>query len=170
MSLIQCPECGKTISDKALSCPNCGYVPSSMLAEKSEVDEVKRYYEGTRGQIHYLITSKLWTFGQRTIPVASISHIDYASQPVEPNFRIIGLALISINVILVCSELWMGFVVIFILTVLFFYLIFRPKYYINIQTHGGEALRAIDNIDKSSKGEADKMYKAMVLCLSENKK
>lgn len=25
MSLINCPECGKQISDKALSCPNCGY-------------------------------------------------------------------------------------------------------------------------------------------------
>ena len=26
MSLIKCPECGKDISDKAQSCPNCGYV------------------------------------------------------------------------------------------------------------------------------------------------
>lgn len=25
MSLIQCPECGKEISDSAMSCPNCGY-------------------------------------------------------------------------------------------------------------------------------------------------
>ena len=25
MSLINCPECSKEISDKALSCPNCGY-------------------------------------------------------------------------------------------------------------------------------------------------
>lgn len=25
MSLIQCPECKKEISDKALTCPNCGY-------------------------------------------------------------------------------------------------------------------------------------------------
>lgn len=25
MSLIKCPECGKEISDKAKSCPNCGY-------------------------------------------------------------------------------------------------------------------------------------------------
>lgn len=24
MALIQCPECGKEISDKATSCPNCG--------------------------------------------------------------------------------------------------------------------------------------------------
>lgn len=25
MALINCPECGKEISDKAKSCPNCGY-------------------------------------------------------------------------------------------------------------------------------------------------
>ena len=24
MALIQCPECGKEISDKALTCPSCG--------------------------------------------------------------------------------------------------------------------------------------------------
>lgn len=29
MALINCPECGKEISDKALSCPNCG-VPINM--------------------------------------------------------------------------------------------------------------------------------------------
>lgn len=26
MALIKCPECGKEISDKAISCPNCGAV------------------------------------------------------------------------------------------------------------------------------------------------
>ena len=25
MALIKCPECGKEISDKAKSCPKCGY-------------------------------------------------------------------------------------------------------------------------------------------------
>ena len=25
MALIKCPECGKEISDNAVSCPNCGY-------------------------------------------------------------------------------------------------------------------------------------------------
>ena len=26
MALTKCPECGNTISDKAISCPHCGYV------------------------------------------------------------------------------------------------------------------------------------------------
>lgn len=25
MALVKCPECGKKVSDTAVSCPNCGY-------------------------------------------------------------------------------------------------------------------------------------------------
>lgn len=31
MAMITCPECGKQISDQAVSCPNCGYVLSKRL-------------------------------------------------------------------------------------------------------------------------------------------
>lgn len=34
MALVRCPECGKQISDKAESCPNCGM---SILSKKMEV-------------------------------------------------------------------------------------------------------------------------------------
>lgn len=36
MSMIKCPECGKEISDKAISCPNCG-CPSNEYS-KHEID------------------------------------------------------------------------------------------------------------------------------------
>ena len=26
MAMINCPECGKEISDQASNCPNCGYI------------------------------------------------------------------------------------------------------------------------------------------------
>lgn len=29
MALIQCPECGRPVSDKAVACPDCGYPISS---------------------------------------------------------------------------------------------------------------------------------------------
>lgn len=35
MALIQCPECGKEVSDKARKCPHCGY-PLEEL-EKKEI-------------------------------------------------------------------------------------------------------------------------------------
>ncbi|MFB0554998.1 MAG: zinc ribbon domain-containing protein [Phycisphaerae bacterium] len=27
MALVECPECGKEISNKALICPHCGFMP-----------------------------------------------------------------------------------------------------------------------------------------------
>lgn len=39
MALIQCPECGQTISDKAEKCPKCGY--SIVREEKETVAEAK---------------------------------------------------------------------------------------------------------------------------------
>lgn len=39
MAMIQCPECGKEISDKATSCPSCGYPINSTQVE-TEQDRV----------------------------------------------------------------------------------------------------------------------------------
>ncbi len=43
MALIKCPECGKEISEKADSCPNCGlphayFIPATEKKEKAEID------------------------------------------------------------------------------------------------------------------------------------
>ncbi len=39
MALIDCPECGHRISDKAQSCPNCGY---DMVAHFQEIAAKER--------------------------------------------------------------------------------------------------------------------------------
>jgi len=36
MALIKCEECGKDISDKAFTCPNCGCPISSNYSVKEE--------------------------------------------------------------------------------------------------------------------------------------
>lgn len=36
MALIKCPECGKEVSDKALSCPNCGYAMTVRIDENND--------------------------------------------------------------------------------------------------------------------------------------
>ena len=39
MALVKCPECGKEISDKANSCPSCGY-PINQTEMELEQDRV----------------------------------------------------------------------------------------------------------------------------------
>lgn len=39
MGLILCPECGRKISDKALTCPQCGFTGTNMLKPISEQDK-----------------------------------------------------------------------------------------------------------------------------------
>lgn len=39
MALINCPECGKEISDKAISCPNCGVPPSKEISQLEKKNE-----------------------------------------------------------------------------------------------------------------------------------
>ncbi len=40
MALINCPECSKQISDKAVSCPNCGYpLNATSFQETQNVSE-----------------------------------------------------------------------------------------------------------------------------------
>lgn len=36
MALIKCPECGKEVSDKAKTCPNCGYPINEYVAKKND--------------------------------------------------------------------------------------------------------------------------------------
>lgn len=43
MALINCPECGKEISDKAASCPNCG----CPIEKTANVQESVEYYQGS---------------------------------------------------------------------------------------------------------------------------
>ena len=43
MALIECPECGKTISDKAECCPNCG-LPAEFFVKKNKEESVSIDY------------------------------------------------------------------------------------------------------------------------------
>lgn len=59
MALIECPECGKRVSDKAVACPECGFPISQYVEEKKQeqeeqaylIDVEKRKFEYTKEQI-----------------------------------------------------------------------------------------------------------------------
>ncbi len=42
MAIIQCPECGKDVSDKAKSCPNCGCPINEDVQNTNDNDSSKR--------------------------------------------------------------------------------------------------------------------------------
>lgn len=45
MALVKCPECGKKVSDTAVSCPNCGYGIKEHFERKRKQEEQRREYE-----------------------------------------------------------------------------------------------------------------------------
>lgn len=53
MSLIKCTECGKEISDKAVSCPNCGCPVSQMTTETVQnYDNGNGYYGDSQSKVY----------------------------------------------------------------------------------------------------------------------
>lgn len=51
MALIKCPECGKEISDRAVSCPHCGYPIKNLSREKESVNEYAVILEDYKASI-----------------------------------------------------------------------------------------------------------------------
>lgn len=57
MALINCPECGKQISDKATVCPNCGYpISSASNTSSSKTSLVRVKLEPTPGVINQKVS------------------------------------------------------------------------------------------------------------------
>lgn len=51
MAMMECPECGKNVSDLAPACPNCGY-PVAEEAEKAAAEREKK--TGLQGFIDFI--------------------------------------------------------------------------------------------------------------------
>ena len=86
MALIKCPECGKEISDHAISCPNCGYVLPKSSKTKDEhnkwnTDEMKtKSKKNTKFAI--ILTLAFIAVGAIVFLVLYI--IDVINRPVKP--------------------------------------------------------------------------------------
>ena len=57
MSLINCPSCGKQMSDKAIQCPHCGYRRESCndLAGQQEESEFEEYSGSKKNIVWYVV-------------------------------------------------------------------------------------------------------------------
>lgn len=77
MALIYCSQCGHQVSDKALSCPNCGEPITNILSNREVVVEVpeKRNGAGKTGLTFAILSLTIgWIpfFGWLAIPLAFI--------------------------------------------------------------------------------------------------
>lgn len=54
MALIKCEECGKEISDKAKTCPNCGVPLNEIIQEAAESNAANNYYKGNISSMPYV--------------------------------------------------------------------------------------------------------------------
>lgn len=63
MALIKCTECGKDISSKAISCPNCGNPISSLNSAELDKDVVTIQLTQKKWKKHKLISTTLLIIG-----------------------------------------------------------------------------------------------------------
>ena len=60
MALIKCPECDLQVSDKAISCPHCGYPLDAKIAKRqSKKSSKRRQLPNGFGQISEIKTGNL---------------------------------------------------------------------------------------------------------------
>lgn len=92
MALINCPECGKEVSDKAGACPNCGYpiqlTDSNPICEKNinpivvTMGYMRKTIESTENEV--VLTSMLKK--KTVIPVSDIVEIKFC----KSTFAVLG--------------------------------------------------------------------------------
>ncbi|ALP53990.1 hypothetical protein Tel_13060 [Candidatus Tenderia electrophaga] len=91
MALIDCPECGKKVSDAATSCPNCGIGIASARETQAAgtplttIQETgKRLKLHTIGAVLLLLVGAIWFFSQPT-------GIEQHASPWPPLLMFLGL-------------------------------------------------------------------------------
>lgn len=96
MALMKCPECGKEISDKAQSCPNCGY-PIQEIKEESHSETkqnpIPRFQSIKEKEPFY---KKAWFIGIISffIPPIGIALIWIFNKPIKASARVVLTAVL----------------------------------------------------------------------------
>ena len=69
MALIECPECGKMISDKAEHCPNCGFPIQDFLNENKQeeesIEKLKKHMQVQYEQIDICAQEESYRLGEK---------------------------------------------------------------------------------------------------------
>ena len=90
MAMIQCPECGKEISDTAKACPNCGYPLQKEKKQLSikKIGIVAMIALLVLGSILFVMTSKLNAAEQKEVDYVIIAISDIGEVNIESGSKI----------------------------------------------------------------------------------
>lgn len=77
MALVKCPECEKEISDKAMTCPGCGYVVRQAEEKQYELRVPKQVVASSYGNMLRTIAIFVWIFGGICAIVLSLQITSY---------------------------------------------------------------------------------------------
>jgi len=81
MALINCPECGKQVSDKAMACPNCGVGIASAAESRGSGTTVTTVQETSKKlKLHTLGSVILILFGVIWV-IAATSAVEHGGDP-----------------------------------------------------------------------------------------
>lgn len=76
MALIKCPECSGTVSDKAISCPHCGYPMNTVTNTKSRSKRHKRPTRAANG------SGSIYNTGRSKKPFRAVATTGFELDPV----------------------------------------------------------------------------------------
>ena len=82
--LTNCPECELQVSDKALSCPHCGYPITKTQSVKRKYNTRKKRLPNGFGQISYINNQNLRNKYRVKVPVGKTPEGKYLSKPLKP--------------------------------------------------------------------------------------
>lgn len=99
MALIECPECGKKISDSAKCCPNCGCpVKSRVRISNSNNEENIKKVKGMK--VWKIVSGIISLLIMLIILSSGYSMIDYANEYGVPVYEEIGFSHMAIGIFL----------------------------------------------------------------------
>lgn len=114
MALINCPECGKEISDKAASCPNCGCPIANDQQENFDSDGKNDMYLGIISVILSII-GMIIAFAINDgilliIPFALLIISVVLGIKCNRKFSIVGILISGIGIVLIIFEILKFFI------------------------------------------------------------
>lgn len=153
--LINCPECGKEISDRAHSCPHCGCPITSDDFKKEQRIQNEESQNSNKAILYYQedgckLSSDVWEFNGQTIPVKSVASVSTE----HTGFPFLGIYLllflfVMLLVFIFADSSELIIIDIILMNILVASLILRYKYYLVITNNSGTKTQAVGSKDKS---------------------